>query len=104
MRIEITAAESPDEFALTALADWLRRDPDVRRGAVVGQRGTKVTVDLEHTGVVSAVLVAYADWRRTRQDAPVVTVVVRGVPVRMEQVGPETAAWIVALLEVEVSV
>ncbi|WP_203789269.1 effector-associated constant component EACC1 [Paractinoplanes rishiriensis] len=102
MRIAITAAETSDNFALTALAAWLRTDPDVRRQAMVTERpsGT-VELALRHAGAVTSILLAYGAWRTSRADRPAVMMRVRGVPVRLDGPTPEAAAWIEALLTVD---
>jgi hypothetical protein len=102
----ITAAETSDDFALAALAGWLRGDPDVRRQATVTERASGaapgvvevIDIGLAHTEAVTSVLRSYAAWRHRRRDAPAVTVRVRGVPVRIESAAPEAVAWIEALL------
>jgi len=101
--IEIVAAESTDAAALPSLADWLRHDPEVRRQVLVTERTPGPIVDLllAHVGAINCILDAYAQWRRSRWDSPAVTLRVRGVPVRLLGCGPEFAAWIEALLTVE---
>jgi Effector Associated Constant Component 1 len=104
VRIAITAAETSDDTALSALALWLRHDPDVRRQATVTERPTgSVDVEFDHTSAVITLLRAYAGWRQSRWDRPAVTLQVRGVPVRVQGAMPEAAAWIEALLSVDLS-
>jgi membrane-associated two-gene conflict system component 1 (EACC1) len=104
VRIAITAAATSDDTALSALADWLRHDPDVRRRATVTERPTgAVDVDFDDAGTVITLLRAYAAWRHSRLDRPAVTLRVRGVPVRIEGAMPEAAAWIEALLAADTS-
>jgi hypothetical protein len=102
VRIAITAAETSDNFALPALAAWLRTDPDVRRQAAVTERpsGT-VDLALRHAGAVTSILLAYGAWRNSRADRPAVTMRVRGVPVRLDGATPQAVAWIEALLTVD---
>jgi hypothetical protein len=104
VRIAITAAETSDHTALAALAVWLRHDPDVRRQATVTERPAgAVDVEFDQTSAVIGLLRAYAGWQQSRWDRPAVTLKVRGVPVRIEGAMPEAAAWIEALLTVDIS-
>lgn len=104
MRIAIAAAETSDPTALAALAAWLRHDPDVRRHATVTERPTGVVdIEFDDAEVVIILLRAYAAWRHSHFDRPAVTARVRGVPVRIEGAMPEAAAWIEALLAVDLT-
>jgi Effector Associated Constant Component 1 len=97
-----------DGHDMVSLYNWLRSDPDVRpvRVSLDGSRphGAMGAVDvismtLDHATAISAVLIAFASWRRSRPRPPDVTIRIDGTTVQVPRDMPvdELAGLIDAL-------
>ncbi|MEV6597318.1 hypothetical protein AB0M36_10695 [Actinoplanes sp. NPDC051346] len=90
----LTISAGSDATALLSLCAWLRRSPEVARHgrirALPARDGSSMNA-VETIGVVVSgatgianVLIAYANWRRTRPKAPSVTVTLGSLTVAIE--------------------
>lgn len=92
--IEVRVQEDEPEQELRSLADWLKNEPDIRRHASIAlESGTPEPGGLGGASVeviqlvvdagfqLSNLALAFAAWKATRRNAPVITVRVDGDPV-----------------------
>ncbi|GGQ40997.1 effector-associated constant component EACC1 [Couchioplanes azureus] len=93
----LTISADSDAPALLSLCSWLRRTPEVARHGPVratpardGSMNAVATIGVvisSATGIAN-VLMAYANWRRSRRTAPSMTVTLGSVTVVIDD--PET--------------
>ncbi|MEV6671398.1 hypothetical protein [Streptomyces sp. NPDC051162] len=110
MRIRINATTDDERRAVADLYEWLRQDPEVRRGATVervrpwrsgGAMGTVEIINVIVSQGFTALNLAlsYASWRTARPAAPPIVINVAGRSIVAQDSSDETVRRLVEALE-----
>ncbi|MFI1798748.1 hypothetical protein ACH427_15550 [Streptomyces sp. NPDC020379] len=110
MRIRIDATTDEERGAVADLYEWLRQDPEVRRGATVervrpfrsgGAMGTVeiINVILGQGFTALNLALSYASWRTARPTAPPIVINVAGRSIVAQDSSDETVRRLVEALE-----